>query len=103
MSILYLLIVRGIRRYSRKLQNISLKLATRTKPNVELQKKAIQISDQKRQLTEFFFWHLREGKSGLTKFPPTHKQRTHCAKHRVAKTRGPHKGGTEGRGTAKSP
>ena len=52
---IYLLIVRGIRRYSRKLQNISLKLATRTKPNVELQKKAIQISDQKRQLTEFFF------------------------------------------------
>ena len=36
-------------RYSWKLQNI--KLATRTKTNIELQKKAIQMSDQKRQLT----------------------------------------------------
>ena len=46
----YLLLVLTLR-YSWKLQNI--KLSTRTKTNIELQKKAIQMNGQKQQLTYF--------------------------------------------------
>ena len=77
---------------------LKVKLATRTKTNINLLKKAVQMSEKKRQLTYFFFFGGRGGaysdlisrcqhregksecKSALTKtnFPPSHKQRTHC-------------------------